>query len=222
MAHPIYVRARLMLDGTLHAWLARYEVGGLAGLADRSKRPRSCPHQMAAEIEALVLEWRRQHPGWGPRRLLHELARAQVAPLPSRSGVYRLLVRHRLIDPAARRRRSEVAALGTGLADGVVAAGRGRRDRAGRRRRGEGVDRSGRSFPEPFVGALPRALLGREAGALAVVGHVDRALGYSFVWPGAGRQTRCTGARSPSSEQVSRPVLRWSTSVTGTPSSRRI
>jgi hypothetical protein len=96
-----------MLDGTLHAWLTRYEVGGLAGLADRSKRPRSCPHQMAAEIEALVLEWRRQHPGWGPRRLLHELARAQVAPLPSRSGVYRLLVRHRLIDPAARRRRSE-------------------------------------------------------------------------------------------------------------------
>ena len=43
--------------------------------------------------------------------------------------------------------------------------------------------------PDPFVGALPQALLGREAGALAVVGHVDRALGYSFVWPGAGRQT---------------------------------
>ena len=43
--------------------------------------------------------------------------------------------------------------------------------------------------PHPFVGALPQALLGREAGALAVVGHVDRALGYSFVWPGAGRQT---------------------------------
>ena len=43
--------------------------------------------------------------------------------------------------------------------------------------------------PEPFVAALPQALLGREDGALAVVGHVDRALGYSFVWPGAGQQT---------------------------------
>ena len=43
--------------------------------------------------------------------------------------------------------------------------------------------------PDPFLAALPQALLGREAGALAVVGHVDRALGYSFVWPGAGRQT---------------------------------
>ena len=43
--------------------------------------------------------------------------------------------------------------------------------------------------PDPFLAALPQALLGREAGALAVVGHVDRALGYSFVWPGAGQQT---------------------------------
>ena len=31
---------------TVHAWLARYEAGGLEGLADRSHRPGSCPHQM--------------------------------------------------------------------------------------------------------------------------------------------------------------------------------
>ncbi len=40
---------------TVHVWLAKYEAGGLEGLADGSHRPRSCPHQMGAVIEAVVL-----------------------------------------------------------------------------------------------------------------------------------------------------------------------
>jgi transposase-like protein len=32
---------------TVHEWLRRYAAGGLAGLADHSSRPLSCPHQMA-------------------------------------------------------------------------------------------------------------------------------------------------------------------------------
>lgn len=91
---------------TVHRWLRRYEQSGLAGLADRSHRPVSCPHQMPVEVEVQILEWRRRHPGWGPRRLVHEAARAGLSPAPSRSGVYRLLVRHRLIQ-ARPRRRSE-------------------------------------------------------------------------------------------------------------------
>ena len=89
---------------TVHAWLARYERGGLAALADRSHRPKGCAHQMPAAIEAVVLEMRRVNPDWGPRRLLHELAREGVGPLPSRSGIYRLLKRHDQIDVHARRK----------------------------------------------------------------------------------------------------------------------
>ncbi|MCU1667192.1 MAG: transposase [Blastococcus sp.] len=72
---------------TLHAWLGRYEAGGLEALADRSHRPGSCPHQMPPLVEAAVLELRRVHRAWGPRRIVVELARRGVTPLPSESGV---------------------------------------------------------------------------------------------------------------------------------------
>lgn len=90
---------------TVHGWLARYEADGLEGLADRSHRPRSCPHQIGAEVEAVLATMRSTHPGWGPRRLVFELGRAGVEPLPSESAVYRALVRLNLIDPSGRRRR---------------------------------------------------------------------------------------------------------------------
>lgn len=91
---------------TVHAWLARYEAEGLEGLTDRSHRPVRCPHQMPAAVEAAMLELRRSRPYWGPRRLVFELAKRKVAPVPSESAVYRALVRAGMIDPAARDRRS--------------------------------------------------------------------------------------------------------------------
>ena len=90
---------------SVHTWVNRYRQGGLEGLADRSHRPASCPHQMPAVVQARVCELRRAHPGWGPQRLLHELQRRGVAPLPSRAGIWRLLVRNRLIEPQGRRRK---------------------------------------------------------------------------------------------------------------------
>ena len=70
---------------TVHAWLRRYRQDGLPGLTDRSHRPHHHPGQLAAEVEARVCELRRAHPRWGPRRLVHELRRLGVAPVPSRS-----------------------------------------------------------------------------------------------------------------------------------------
>ncbi len=89
----------------VHRWLRWYEAQGIAGLADRSHRPPRCSHQMDPAVEVWLLEARRGNPDWGPRRLLHEAARAGVEPLPSRSGIYRLLKRHDQIDPGARRKR---------------------------------------------------------------------------------------------------------------------
>ena len=89
---------------TMHSWLARYEVGGLEALGDRSHRPVSCPHQMAPVIEARVCELRRAHPFLGPVRIAHQLGRDGVDPVPSRMGIWRALVRHGLIEPDGRRK----------------------------------------------------------------------------------------------------------------------
>jgi transposase InsO family protein len=89
---------------TVHDWLRRYASHGLAGLADRSSRPLSCPHQMPPQVEARVVKMRRDHSGWGPETILHWLGREGVAPLPSRSAVYRALVRHGLVDAKKRKR----------------------------------------------------------------------------------------------------------------------
>jgi transposase InsO family protein len=90
---------------TVHDWLRRYAAEGLRGLADRSCRPVSCPHQMDPVIEAAIVEMRRAHPGWGARTILFWLEHDGVVPLPGRTSVERCLIRHGLVTPQARRRK---------------------------------------------------------------------------------------------------------------------
>ena len=90
---------------SVHTWVKRYRDSGLAGLADQSHRPQTCPHQVDGHIVTLICELRRTHPGWGPRRLVHELARREASPMPSRSTVYRVLVRAGLLEPILRKRQ---------------------------------------------------------------------------------------------------------------------
>lgn len=61
-----------------------------------------------------------------------------------------------------------------------------------------------RRAPSSFVAALPKRLLSHPAGgALAVIGHIDRAWGYSFAW-GSGAQR----AQSAAIESTLRRLLR--------------
>ncbi len=91
----------------VYDWLGRYDRDGLAGLADHSHRPRYQPRQLAAEIEALICRMRTAHPRWGPRRLAFELGKAGTVPVPSRSTIYRVLVRHGLVTARKRKRRRQ-------------------------------------------------------------------------------------------------------------------
>lgn len=88
---------------TLHLWLNRYAEGGLEALATKSSKPDTCPHQMDPVIEARLIVLRRSHPRWGPRTLWSKL-RDEFSNPPSRSSIYRALVRHQLIVPEKRKR----------------------------------------------------------------------------------------------------------------------
>jgi len=90
---------------SVHAWIGQYLAEGVAGLADRSHRPRSCPHRGDAAVEVRVAEMRRGHPRWGARRIrLAWMRPAQDLPLPSRGTINRILVRQGLIVPRPRKR----------------------------------------------------------------------------------------------------------------------
>jgi len=117
---------------TVHGWLRRYRTGGLDALADRSHRPRRCPHQMSAEVEARLCELRRRHPHWGQRRLAYELTRVGGRParpdqhLPGPGPQWP----HPAPLPPAH--QDQLPALGASPAHGAVAAGCHGWDLAGR------------------------------------------------------------------------------------------
>ena len=66
---------------TGYEWLRRYTAGGIAGVVEKSRRPRSSPRQTAQEVEDRVVELRGQRPDWGARKLQVLLAREEI-PLP--------------------------------------------------------------------------------------------------------------------------------------------
>jgi len=92
----------------VHRWIGWYREQGLDGLADRSHRPRAHPAQTSPEVEAAICELRRAHPRWGQRRIAFELGRTGCpGPIPSVSTIYRVLVRHGLVQMIPRRRFRE-------------------------------------------------------------------------------------------------------------------
>ena len=89
---------------TAYKWTERYEIGGPAGLVDRSRRPAHCPHRTPPATIAALLEVRRHHPTWGAKKLLKVVATRQPTwTLPARSTVCDLLDRAGLITAPGRR-----------------------------------------------------------------------------------------------------------------------
>jgi hypothetical protein len=60
---------------TGYKWLNRFLEEGRPGLTDRSRAPLSCPHKTPDHIVQLLIEARKHHPHWGPKKLLAMLYR---------------------------------------------------------------------------------------------------------------------------------------------------
>lgn len=79
---------------TGYKWLARWRLDGVAGLADRSRRPHRSPKRSAAAIETAVLSLRGEHPAWGGRKIARRLKDRGEAAVPSAATVTAILKRH--------------------------------------------------------------------------------------------------------------------------------
>ena len=80
---------------TGYLWLDRYREGGVAAIAERSRRPRHSPGKTAFELEQRVVLLRQCYPDWGARKLAVLLGRQDIE-LPL-STIHRILLRHGLV-----------------------------------------------------------------------------------------------------------------------------
>jgi len=91
---------------TGYKWAERYAAEGFEGLRDRSRRAKSCPHRTQKDLEERLVELRRTHPHWGPRKLLAWWQkRSPLEDWPAASTVGDILKRHGLVELRERARR---------------------------------------------------------------------------------------------------------------------
>ena len=99
------------LHGISKSWVyelvSRYRTGGYAALTPRSRRPRSCSHQVGTDIQAAVLSLRHDlaAAGYdcGPHTIAHHLG-LRFDTVPSVATIWRILQRHGLITPQPHKR----------------------------------------------------------------------------------------------------------------------
>ena len=83
---------------TGYKWLERFEDAGRQGLRDRSRAPHRCPHRITGEVAAMICAARRQHPSWGPAKLVAWLRpRHPTVDWPAISAAGDLLARRGLV-----------------------------------------------------------------------------------------------------------------------------
>ncbi|MGH6777826.1 MAG: IS481 family transposase [Bradyrhizobium sp.] len=97
----------------------RYKDEGLDALADRSRRPVRYANQLPDPVERLIVEFKRDKPHWGARKIRELLIRKLAGDMriPAKSTVHAVLDRHGLVKRArVRKNRPHGTPLSAGMA----------------------------------------------------------------------------------------------------------
>ena len=91
---------------TGYKWLDRYQRDGVDGLKNQSRAPLSHPNAVALHVVEQLLQIRREHTTWGPRKIVAYLeGKKPKLPLPAPSTVGALLTRYGLAKARRRPKR---------------------------------------------------------------------------------------------------------------------
>jgi len=60
---------------TIYKWLKRYQTRGLTGLVDESRRPLSSPMKTSAELALEIVQLKKEHMRWGPKKIATVIAK---------------------------------------------------------------------------------------------------------------------------------------------------
>lgn len=94
---------------TAYKWIERFEQSGIAGLEEWSRARHHHPNATGEEIQRLIVDYRREHRHWGPRKLLQRLKLMHPDKVwPAASTVGAILKKHGLVEPRRFRRRIPV------------------------------------------------------------------------------------------------------------------
>jgi transposase InsO family protein len=96
-----FCRKQNMSRATFYKWQRRFAEGGVDGLAERSRRPRSSPGSTSLELEELIVRRRKEladaGADHGPDPIRWALLREGTHEVPARATIARILVRRGLV-----------------------------------------------------------------------------------------------------------------------------
>lgn len=77
---------------TIYKWLKRYQSQGLSGLVDESRRPHNSPLKTSADLALEIVQLKKEHGRWGPKKIATVLAKRHPGELtPSIVTIGRIL-----------------------------------------------------------------------------------------------------------------------------------